>query len=583
MKPTSQLLRNILVVESPNKAKVISNYLAKEFGSHRWAVVSTIGHISSMCSVDPVNLKGIHRWIPEKAKLLTRGYNQLTDGDRICIATDPDREGEIIAHEVAEFFKTFGATKFERILYNEVTRTAIVEALANPTEFRSHLVDAGSCRRIVDWWFGIGASRLLRRNTDFQCLSAGRVQTPALSLVAARHQEQMDFIPEVQRYVVAKVKIGSKKVSLKLHFDKKVAIGSKSKAQRLVEHAKEHPFTVSSSEVEVKEVLPPHLDTATCLKDGSKELKVPVAGVQKGLQKLFESGAITYHRTDSTTISPTATAIIASYITETYGAEYSESPSTTAKTTAKIGTEAHEAIRPSDITMETPRDNKLSGFELRLYTFIRVRTLKANMTPPTRLLQTVMLTCDENLDYQDVSASTIKTKVVNPGSNILNNSKEVEAKLFSKLPDSIIITDVDVMETSTKPKKNLTDADIIDRLKSLGIGRPATYAATVQTLLSRNYVRRACGKNEDEVLNELIVTPEGLKANDFMQSKFKKWVNYKFTSDFEKKLDKIALGKLTRAKFLTSFRKDVSQSFAANSWTRDKFGSYKRIVRTLSL
>eukprot|EP01060_Flectonema_neradi_P011574 TRINITY_DN18632_c0_g1_i1.p1 TRINITY_DN18632_c0_g1~~TRINITY_DN18632_c0_g1_i1.p1 ORF type:complete len:333 (+),score=53.74 TRINITY_DN18632_c0_g1_i1:45-1043(+) len=272
MKATNFLLRNVLIVESPNKARVISSYLGKD-----WRVLSTKGHISYMFSIDTIKRVGLHSWDKAKVNALKRDVEAAhVEGDRICIATDPDREGELIASEVMLLLKKMSkTTKLERVVYKEVTKLAITKALSKPVELNKDLVDAGNCRRLVDWWFGIAASRHLNDQSSGNCKSAGRVQTPALSLIAIRDKERKEFVSETLFSVQGKFTLGTETHKVTFSHNKSANSREEDSRKKLLAHIEKHNnFKIKEKTTSKREAGLDFFDTASVLKEATNSLKM---------------------------------------------------------------------------------------------------------------------------------------------------------------------------------------------------------------------------------------------------------------------------------------------------------------------
>eukprot|EP00659_Diplonema_papillatum_P010328 gene10328-15894_t len=312
MRRTFPLLLDVVVVESPAKVKPIQGYLDKS-EANRWKVVSTRGHVTKMVSIDPIQLKGCFTFSDEKVPLLKTIPTLAQKGKKgkVFLATDPDREGECIAQDIATYLKSGGKKGPEvcRISFNEVTEKAVLESLQQQRKVNKHLVDAGVARKIIDWWFGIAASRFLR-NHNRECISAGRVQSPALSLVADRTKDQVDFVPESFFNLSVLFKYAGAECSANVTLGKtsRLSVSETEALTKLVSKSPE--FRATATEKVLQGSTPAYFDTAACLKECSKELKMRISEVTEELQGLFVKGYVTYIRTDSTTISSEAAGAI---------------------------------------------------------------------------------------------------------------------------------------------------------------------------------------------------------------------------------------------------------------------------------
>ena len=409
---TPASLRNVLVVESPNKVAALSKFLGKAPG--KWSVVATVGHVNETDSFDPVGLVSVERLREDRARVIAQIITQYSIEDKgtVYLATDPDREGEVIAKDVEGHLlaNNLPQSDIVRVSFNEITSTAVLEAVSKPGAINENLVSAGKARALIDFWFGYSASRLLwelgrRPDKSLLCPSAGRVQSPALSLVADRvaqrdsHKKVTYFTPRI-----AFGTQGLKPLTTTLKV-KGMSRLSQEDAQQVEDIVKAAPkFKVKTTLSEVQKPPPAYLDTAACLKEASKQCKIKVQEAQVAMQKLFDEGFITYLRTDSTSISSEAAEAITKYVSSEYGSDYScssdhivqndqeqKKKKKTKKVKSPVATqEAHEAIRPTSIARVYPE----TGTNEAVYNFIRRRTLEASMPKPRYAQVRYTFTCE---------------------------------------------------------------------------------------------------------------------------------------------------------------------------------------------
>eukprot|EP01059_Diplonema_ambulator_P022517 TRINITY_DN37821_c0_g1_i1.p1 TRINITY_DN37821_c0_g1~~TRINITY_DN37821_c0_g1_i1.p1 ORF type:complete len:662 (+),score=194.86 TRINITY_DN37821_c0_g1_i1:49-1986(+) len=556
LRVSKSLLINVLVVESPSKARTIQAYLKNISTPKRgqWKVIASRGHVTQLVDIEAKEMKGYFQYMPNvREEILDTIINETFNGkDKIYLATDPDREGELIASDIDHYLRSKGVETAQRVFFNEVTQKAVAAALLKPGKIDSDLVDAGNARRVTDYYFGIGASTKLRSALRAnEAKSAGRVQSPALALLVDRQNEIKTF--ESEQYHSARVSY-----QLDDYIDKTTGLTwgkttrlSKEEAEAIKKAFPEDGlvFKCSAEYHEAQAKPPAYFDTVTCLKECCKATKLPIEEVSKVLQKLFEKGHITYIRTDATTISPEAAQEIAKFIKENYGSDF---VATDKARTKKVlhAQEAHEAIRPTLINRQLCSSTPPA--ELLVYDTIRTHTLNASMVQPQYHVQTIKLT-GPVIKKKELSISVVRKALLHQGSLALG-SRDSKHEKHIKVPKSVNVQFVETVCASTKPPTPYSAADMIDKMKQLGIGRPSTYANISKTLLSRGYVE-AHG-------NYLVPTKLGMSVIEFMRHVFPDWVDYKFTSKLEKQLDKIARGKQKKKTFLMKVKEDFGNAVA---------------------
>ncbi len=532
----------LLIVESPSKAKTIEKYLKGEF-----TVIASVGHVRDLPKSNKVaiDIEGgfiPHYEISPGKDTVVREIKALAKkADTIFLATDPDREGEAIAWHVAE---SCGIKSPKRVLFYEITEKAVTEAVAHPRELDTNLRKAQEARRILDRLVGYDLSGLIWKKVRYG-LSAGRVQSPALHILAEREKEIRAFIPETYFIVTALCATEVKEVILftcieqpktKKEVDTILALAKK-KSWEVVE--------VTATEALRRPYAP--FTTSTLQQAGSSRLGMSPSRTMRAAQKLYEKGYITYMRTDSISISETALPDIIVAVTKEFGAKYLSVRRY--KTKSKNAQEAHEAIRPTD-----PFKKNAGGTddEKKLYALIRIRTLASQMTD-AQILRTKIIanTTDRALPNFSANGSRLlfdgwlKLDTAARGDDV--EVPKVEAN------DPLTLKKIDSEEKQTEPPHRYTEAGLVKELEKRGIGRPSTYAAIVKTIQDRGYVTKE-GR-------ALTVTDTGMVVDDFLFLHFKDIVGESFTADMEDKLDDIANGKReytkTLADFYTPFTKEV--------------------------
>lgn len=539
------MAQKVVIVESPAKAKTINRYLGKDY-----RVMSSIGHIRDLklsgkdnLGVDVLNdFKPDYGIIKGKEKVVER-LKEATKGNEVLLATDPDREGEAIAWHLAEVLELDLEDK-NRIVFREITRYAVNEAIENPRKIDINLVHSQETRRILDRVIGFKLSGLLR--SKINSLSAGRVQSVALKLIVDLENEINNFVPEAYFHVVAK--LGKIKFDHLLNENNKIK--KKEDAEKIIKNAT-NPFNVLNIEINEKDYYPkPAYTTATLQRDGVTLLKMNSTSIMKTAGKLYEgvsidkklTGLITYMRTDSVRVSPMFINLAKQYITDTYGENYVGKYGYNSSSGGGNVQDAHEAIRPTDLSL-TPDYVKqfLTAEQHKLYELIFNRFISANMLP-AKYEQTNIIISSNNEQFK-----TKAEKLLFDGyQKLTTREKRVELELPDLSVGSEIKVDkVDLEELETKPKYRYNEASLIKDLEELGIGRPSTYASIIQTLRQRHYV---------EVKRRFFSpTEQGVLTNNTLGQFFSHIINSEYTAKMEKELDDISLGKEDGVALLKDF------------------------------
>ena len=558
------MARNLVIVESPAKVKTIKKFLGTNY-----VVVASNGHVRDL----PKSTLGIdvdHDFEPKyitirgKGDILAALRKEVKKADKIYLATDPDREGEAIAWHLLIALK-LEDKKVYRISFNEITKNAVKASIKDAREIDMDLVDAQQARRALDRIVGYKISPLLWAKVK-RGLSAGRVQSVALRVIADREDEINAFIPEEYWSLDAKLQVAGEKKPLIAKFygtDKhKLVIHSKEEMNKVLEELKDAEFSVcdvKKSERVKKAPLP--FTTSTLQQEASKVLNFATQKTMRIAQQLYEGidikgngtvGVITYLRTDSTRISEEADANARAYIAGVYGTEYVSEADKKVDSGKKIQ-DAHEAIRPTDIT-RTPAALKesLTRDQLRLYQLIWKRFVASRMNPAKYETTSVKIAAK---DYRfTVSAS----KVAFEGFRavyIESDEEKAENNVLVKNIDKNSVLTREEFETKqhfTQPPAHYTEAALVKTLEELGVGRPSTYAPTISTIIARRYVAK---ENKNLYMTEL-----GEAVNNIMKQSFPSIVDVTFTANMEGLLDMVAEGKVEWKSVISNFYPDLAEA-----------------------
>ena len=558
---------NLVIVESPAKAKTINKYLGSNY-----TVLASYGHIRDLPSKNgSVNPDEKFKMIWEVDSFSKKYLKDITDAakksDKIILATDPDREGEAIAWHVREYLeekKLLKDKKVERVVFNEITKKAVSNGIDNPRNIESNLVDAYMARRALDYLVGFNISPILWTKLPGS-KSAGRVQSVALRLLTEREHEIEQFNPEEFWTLNVNFKtsdgnilnsnivlLNNSKVE-KFYFKKKEDINI---AINLIQKSK-YKISDISSKIYTRNPLGP-FTTSTLQQVASSKLGFGASRTMQIAQRLYQGidmegdtvGLITYMRTDGTNISNEAVSDFRNYIKNYFGDRYlPDSPNNYSGKKAKNAQEAHEAIRPTDIT-RTPENLKkfLSSDQIKLYDLIWSRALSSQMEPAKFDRKTITIVSDNNLNHFKCSGSTIKFD------GFLKLSRLVEVEDEKILPDvkkeEVKINEFIDEQHFTQPPPRFSEASLVKKLEELGIGRPSTYASIISVISNRGYA---------DILNKrFFPTDRGKLLSAFLEKLFSKYVDYGFTAGLEDQLDNITSGKEEWVKVLGNFWKDFN-------------------------
>ena len=559
------MARYLVIVESPTKVKTIKKFLGSSY-----VVTASNGHVRDL----PKSQMGVdiaHDFEPKyitirgKGEILANLRKEVKKADKIYLATDPDREGEAISWHLMKALKLEGK-KVYRISFNEITKNAVKASLKNAREIDMDLVDAQQARRILDRIVGYKISPLLWAKVK-RGLSAGRVQSVALRIIADREEEISAFIPEEYWTLDADFHVKGEKKKLTAKFygtkDEKRTIHSEEELNRILgdlEGASYKVVDVKKGERTKKAPLP--FTTSTLQQEASKALNFATSKTMRIAQQLYEGidikgngtvGLITYLRTDSTRISEEADALAKSYVADVYGAEYVGAPGEEKKKEGKNVQDAHEAIRPSDVT-RTPAAIKesLSRDQFRLYQLIWKRFVASRMQPARYETTSIRIGAG---DYRFTVAAS---KVVFEGFRLAyveaDEEKENGNVLVKGLDaDSVLTWEAfDTKQHFTQPPAHYTEASLVKTLEELGIGRPSTYAPTISTIIARRYVAKES--------RNLYMTELGEVVNNIMKQSFASIVDVNFTAYMEGLLDMIAEGKVEWKTVIRNFYPDLDEA-----------------------
>ena len=561
------MARYLVIVESPTKVKTIKKFLGSNY-----VVMASNGHVRDL----PKSQMGVdleHDFEPKyitirgKGEILAGLRKEVKKADKIYLATDPDREGEAISWHLMKALKLEGK-KVYRISFNEITKSAVKASLKNARDIDMDLVDAQQARRVLDRIVGYKISPVLWAKVK-RGLSAGRVQSVALRIIADREDEIAAFIPEEYWSLDANFKVKGEKKPLTAKFygtkDEKITIHNEEELHKILadlEDAEYEVVDVKRGERSKKAPLP--FTTSTLQQEASKALNFATSKTMRIAQQLYEGvdikgsgtvGLITYLRTDSTRISEEADANARAYVGKAYGEEYVAETATEQKqkNDGKNIQDAHEAIRPSDVT-RVPAEIKesLTRDQFRLYQLIWKRFVASRMQPAKYETTSVKIGAD---DYRfTVSASKIifegfrlayvESDEEKQSGNVMVNSIDKDSELTKE--------SFDYKQHFTQPPAHYTEASLVKTLEELGIGRPSTYAPTISTIITRRYVAK---ENKNLYMTEL-----GEVVNNIMKQSFASIVDVNFTAYMEGLLDMIAEGKVEWKSVISNFYPDLKEA-----------------------
>ncbi len=540
-------MTKLVIVESPAKTKTVGKYLGKDY-----IVTSSVGHIRDLPKSNKKAIDIEAGFVPHyevsvgKEKVVAELKRLAKNADEVILATDPDREGEAIAYHVAE---VVGAKNPKRIVFNEITESAVQEAIKHPREIDRNLLKAQEARRVLDRLFGYDLSGLIWKKVRYG-LSAGRVQSPALRILMEREREIRAFIPETFWTIIADVKKGNIQFPLVCKDEPR----DKKEMEKILSLGKAGDWTVLDvKESEQKRSPKPPFTTSTLQQTASTRLGFAPSRTMGIAQKLYEAGHITYMRTDSTTLSKDAHGQILSFIQSEYGKEFVESR--VYKTKSKSAQEAHEAVRPSNVQKESAGMN---DDQKKLYRLIWTRAVASQMSDAKLLKTKVIANIEKRDEENNIPDFSINgSRVIYDGWLKADPDARGEDTEVPKVlkGDALNLIDISSEEKQTSALPRYTEAGLIKELEKRGIGRPSTYASTIKTIVDRGYVEKQ-GRT-------LFPTDTGDVVSSFLEEHFGEYISDSFTSDMENELDEIAEGKREYVKtledFYTPFTSDVAK------------------------
>lgn len=549
----------LVIVESPAKAQTINKYLGNDY-----KVIASVGHIRDLPSKDGAvkpeeNFKMSWEMNKDKDKVVKEIIGALKSADSLILATDPDREGEAISwhlKEILDHKKTTMGKPVERVVFNEITKSAVLEAMKTPRDINSELVEAYLARRALDHLIGFSISPILWRKLPGS-RSAGRVQSVALKLICEREIEIEKF--NIEEYwsissifsTVKEEKFSSRLTILNSHKLAKMDIKNEKEADLALQDIKKSKFNISKIELKrVKRNPLPPFTTSTLQQEASNKLGFSASRTMRVAQKLYEginigsetSGLITYMRTDGVQLSSQAIEELRNEITNRHGENYIPQKPRVYKSKAANAQEAHEAIRPTLISRDPESISQfLDSDQNKLYKLIWKRTISSQMQS-AELDETAADIANQD---QTIIFRANGSQVIFPGFYIYRDRED--DRLLPKLIENekVDLIDLKSEQHFTQPPPRYTDASLIKKMEELGIGRPSTYASILQVLVNRSYVEKEKGRH--------IPQERGRILTAFLNNFFGKYIEYDFTADLEKQLDKVSDGKLNYKNLLKEF------------------------------
>ena len=567
--------KNLVIVESPAKAKTIEKYLGKDFH-----VLSSVGHIRTDTKVDVNNDFAVTYEIePKHKKVVTELKKAAKAAEVIWLATDEDREGEAISWHLAEVLKLPKNT--HRITFHEITKPALEEAIKNPRTVDMDMVSSQQARQTLDMLVGYDLSGVVRRKVP-GAISAGRVQSPALRLIVEKEREIEKFDAKSTFKITGDFSTSLEGADSFTATLEKTTIKSKQSAKNLLNNLKSCHFFVSDiDESAGTKSAPAPFSTASLQIEANAKLGFSSKTTMSAAQGLYQSGLITYHRTDSLNLSEQAISSISSFVKSKYGDNYHKTRRF--KTKSASAQEAHEAIRPTDITREIAGK---SQYEQKLYQLIRSRTLATQMAD-AKIAKTTLKITPKETETDKIFVAKGEVVIFDGFLKVYGKSKDLILPKLAKNTEVFHQT-IKAKETFSKPPARYTEGSLVKKLEELGIGRPSTYASIISAIQIRGYVIKGESEGEPRDVIELVLdknsnisenilqeksgankgkllpTPSGELLSDFLVDHFNNIVDYAFTAGVEEKLDQIAERKLARVKMLSEFYKPFSQTIVAS-------------------
>ena len=571
------MAKNLLIVESPAKAKTIEKYLGKEF-----TVKASYGHVRDLPKGDDAidvdnGFEPKYEILPDKKSVIKELRSLIKKADTVWLATDEDREGEAISWHLA-FALGLDLDTTQRIVFNEITKKAIQEAIQNPRRIDRNLVNAQQARRVLDRLVGFELSPILWRKVKTG-LSAGRVQSVAVRLIVDREREIMVFNPESFFRINADFLL-EKGAHLDAAYPKR--LGSREEADGFLKECVGATYTVSDLETKPAKKSPTApFTTSTLQQEASRKLGFSVAQTMRVAQTLYEEGKITYMRTDSVNLSTQAQEQAAVVVADLYGKEYAQTRQF--KTKNSNAQEAHEAIRPTDLSLSEIDGDRNA---IRLYELIWKRAIASQMADARLERTTVTIDISTNKEKLKAKGEVITFEGFLKVYLESKDEDREEEELGGMLPPLTVGQELDLdkmiaLERFTRSQPRYTEASLVKKLEELGIGRPSTYAPTISTIQKRNYVVKETRDGtpreyaklmlqadsiSSETLtettgaekNKLFPSDLGMVVNDFLVKYFPSILDFSFTAKVEEEFDEIAGGKKTWNEMIAGFYDDFA-------------------------
>ena len=584
--------KNLVIVESPAKAKTIEKFLGKDY-----KVMSSYGHIRDLKTKE-FSIDIEHDYAPQyvipadKKKLVSELKSEAKSAEQVWLASDEDREGEAISWHLYEVLG-LKPENTKRIVFHEITKNAILHAIETPRDININLVNAQQARRVLDRIVGFELSPILWRKVK-PALSAGRVQSVAVRLIVEREREINEFVSEAAFRVIANFILPDGTTVLKAELNRRLK--DKKEVEAFLESCKNASFTIDDITTKpVKKSPAPPFTTSTLQQEAARKLGYSVSQTMMIAQRLYESGLITYMRTDSVNLSDLALGTAKEAIFETYGEKYYKFRQYHTK--SKGAQEAHEAIRPTYISNVEAGS---SSQEKKLYELIRKRTIACQMADAELERTTISVGISGQTERFVAVGEVISFEgflQVYMESNDDDTEKEQENGLLPpvKLHETLSLKDIVATERFTQRPPRYTEASLVRRLEELGIGRPSTYAPTIQTIQNREYVVKGDKEGVERAYtvvslskgkikeaektetvggdrNKLMPTDIGTVVNDFLMEYFPDVLDYNFTASVEKEFDSVAEGELVWTKAIDKFYKIFHPIVEATVKTEHKVG-----------
>lgn len=566
--------KNLVIVESPAKAKTIEKFLGKDY-----TVASSYGHIRDLEQKDmgvdiENNFQPRYRISPDKKDIVKKLKKLAKESETVWLASDEDREGEAIAWHLAEALELNPSTT-NRIVFSEITKAAIQRAIDQPRRIDANLVNAQQARRILDRLVGFELSPVLWKKVKAG-LSAGRVQSVAVRLIVEREEKIKDFTPKTYFRLTG---IFTNPKGKQIQADLNKRFDSREEAEAFLQQCQKHAFSIAQVETKPAKKSPaPPFTTSTLQQEASRKLSFPVGITMSVAQKLYEAGLITYMRTDSLNLSQEASQAAEEEIRSSYGKDYAQRRQYSTK--SKGAQEAHEAIRPTYMNKQ-----KAGGTEQqkRLYDLIWKRTIASQMSDAQLERTSLHIpTPQDKLEFV-AKGEVIKfegfLKVYLEGTDDEEGEEQSGTLPASKEGDALASERITATQRFTKHPARFTEASLVKKLEELGIGRPSTYAPTISTIQKRQYIEKSDlqgrirpylelaleeGQIDIQELsertgadkNKLIPTDIGVVVNDFLKEHFKEIMDYNFTAKVEAQFDEIARGQEEWSQMIEHFYQD---------------------------